>query len=72
MFYILFFITSTEPVKFLALLQGRSFVLILTIVKLDITPFFFSFVSFYFIYTSVCNLVSMFERVITMKVTVSV
>ena len=36
--------TYTEPVNFLALLSGRSFMLILTIMQLDITlEFFFSF-----------------------------
>ena len=45
--------------------------LILTIVQLDITlEFFFSFHFFY--YTSACNLVFAFVRVITVKVTVSV
>ena len=45
--------------------------LILTIVQLDITleNFFFSF---YFVYTSACNFVFAFMRVITLKVTVSV
>ena len=47
--------------------------LILIIMQLDITlEFFFSFVSFYFVYTSACNLVYVFVRVITVKVTVSV
>ena len=45
--------------------------LILTIVQLDITLEFFFF-SFYFVYTSACNLVSVFVRVITVKVTMSV
>ena len=45
--------------------------LILTIVQLDITLEFFVF-SFYFVYTSACNLVFAFVRVITVKVTVSV
>ena len=45
--------------------------LILTIVQLDITlEFFFS--SFYFVYTSACNLVFAFVCVITVKVTVNV
>ena len=58
-------------IKFLASLPGRSFVLILTIVQLDITlETFFSFHFFY--YTSACNLVSAFVRVITVKVTLSV
>ena len=69
--FILVFITSTEPVKFLASLLGKSFVLILTIVQLDITLEFYFF-SFYFVYTSACNLVSVFVCVIAMKVTVSV
>ena len=44
--------------------------LILTIVQLDITlEIFFSF---YFVYTSACNLVFAFVRMITVKVTVSV
>ena len=42
--------------------------LILTIVQLDITLDFFFF-SFYFVYTSGCNLVFAFVRVITVKVT---
>ena len=47
--------------------------LTLTIVQLDITPeFFFPFFSFYFVYTSVCNLVFVFVRVIAVKVTMSV
>ena len=58
-----------EPVKFLALLLGRSFVLILTIAQLDITLEFFSF---YFVYTSACNLVFVFVRVIIVKVNVCV
>ena len=45
--------------------------LILTIVQLDITLEFFFF-SFYFVYTSSCNLFSVFVRVIAVKVTVSV
>ena len=45
--------------------------LILTIVQLDITLDFFFF-SFYFVYTSACNLVFAFMRVIAAKVTVSV
>ena len=46
--------------------------LILTIVKLDITLEFFFFFSFHFVYTSAYNLVLTFVRVITMKVIVSV
>ena len=45
--------------------------LILTIVQLDITLEIF-FLSFCFVYTSACNLVSVFVRVIIVKVTVSV
>ena len=45
--------------------------LILTIVQLDITEKFFFF-SFYFVYTSACNLVSVFVHVIVVKVIVSV
>ena len=45
--------------------------LVLTIVQLDITLDFF-FLSFCFVYTSACNLVSMFVSVITMKFIVSV
>ena len=46
--FILVFITSTKPVKFLASFPGRSFVLILIIVQLDITMdfFFFRFILF--------------------------
>ena len=40
--------------------------LILTIVQLDITLKFFFF-SYYFVYTSACNLVSVFVRVIAVK-----
>ena len=43
--------------------------LILTIVKLDI---FLEFFHFYFVCTSACNLVSLFVRVISVKVNVSV
>ena len=46
--------------------------LILTIVQLDIILDFFFLLSFCFVYTSACNLVSMFVSVITVKVTVSV
>ena len=42
---------------FLAPLSWKSFVLILTIAQLDITLEFFSF---YYVYTSACNLVSVF------------
>ena len=45
--------------------------LILKIMQLDITLDFFFF-SFYFVYTSACNLVFAFVRVITVKVTVSI
>ena len=45
--------------------------LILTIAQLDITLEFFFF-SFYFVYTSACNLFFMFVRVIEIKFTVSV
>ena len=45
--------------------------LILTIVQLDITLEFFFF-SFHFVYTSACNLVFAFVRVIAVKVIVSV
>ena len=45
--------------------------LILTIVKLDITLEIFFF-SFHFVYTSAHNLVLTFVRVITMKVIVSI
>ena len=43
--------------------------LILTIAQLDITLEFFSF---YFVYTSACNLLSVFVCVIVVKVNVSV
>ena len=46
--------------------------LILTIMKLDITLDFFFFFSFYFVYTSACNLVFAIVHVIIVKVTVSV
>ena len=42
--------------------------LILTIVLLDITLEYFFFFSFYFVYTSACNLVFAFVRVITVSV----
>ena len=45
--------------------------LILTIVQLDITLEFFFFL-FHFFYTSACNLVFAFVRVITVKVIMSV
>ena len=45
--------------------------LILTIVQLDITLEFFFF-SFHFVYTSSCNLVFAFVRVIAVKVILSV
>ena len=54
--FILFFITSMEPIKFLAPLLGRSFVLILTIAQLDIILEIF--ILFYFGYRSACNLAS--------------
>ena len=40
--------------------------------QLDITLEIFFFLSFCFVYTSACNLVSMFVCVITVKVTMSV
>ena len=47
--------------------------LILKIVQLDITlEFYFIFFSFHFFYTSACNLVFAFVRVIIVKVIVSV
>ena len=46
--------------------------LILTIVQLYITLEFFFFFSFYFVYTSACNLVFAFVHAIIVKVTVSV
>ena len=58
-----------EPVKFLEPLLGRSFVLILIIAQLDITLEFFSL---YSVYTSACNLVFVFVRVIAVKVNVCV
>ena len=45
--------------------------LILTIVQLDITLEYF-LISFYFVYTSACNLVFAFVRVMIVKVTVNV
>ena len=50
---------------FLAPLQGRSFVLMLTIAQLDITLELFSF---YYVYRSACNLVSVFLCMIVVKV----
>ena len=68
--FILFFISSTEPIKFLASLLGRSFVLILAIAQLDIILEIF--ILFYFGYRSACNLASVFARVIGVKVNVCV
>ena len=65
-----FYTTYSEPVKFSTPLSGKSFY-----VDIDnSTVRYYSgfFFSFYLVYTSACNLVSMFVCVIVVKVNVCV